>query len=72
MGTDRLISDRNGNQEKALELDRAHSEEADQQCYKTSLEMEPTGGKGRGDDRRTTGAGIYRLNGRQWALLGIN
>ena len=29
MGTDRLISDRNGNQEKALELDRAHSEEAD-------------------------------------------
>ena len=48
MGTDRLISDRNGNQEKALELDRSHSEEADQQCHQTSLEMEPTGKKEEG------------------------
>ena len=38
----------NRNQEKALELDRAHSEEADQQCNKTSLEMEPTGEKEKG------------------------
>ena len=53
MGTDRLISDRNGNQEKALELDRSHSEEADQQCHKTSLEMEPTGKRKRGQQRNT-------------------
>ena len=48
MGTDRLISDRNGNQEKALELDRAHSEEAAQNCNETSLEMEPIGKKEEG------------------------
>ena len=45
MGTDRLISDRTGNQEKALALDRAHSKEADQQCKNTIFEMEPTGEK---------------------------
>ena len=51
MGTYRLISGMNGNQEKALELDRAHSEEAAQQCNETSLEMEPTGKKEEGTSK---------------------
>ena len=48
IGTDRLISDRNGNFKKALEVDTAHSEEADQQCHTTNIEMEPTGKSKRG------------------------
>ena len=42
METDMQFSDMTGNQEKALEPDRAHSGEAGQQCHKASLEMEPT------------------------------
>ena len=57
MGPDRLISDRNGNQEKALELDTAHSEEAAQQCNETSLEMEPTGKKEEGTAKEHSAPG---------------
>ena len=48
MGTNKLISDRIGNEEKALEVDRGHSDEDDKQCHKTSPEVEPTVKKEKG------------------------
>ena len=50
----RLISDRIRNKEKTLEMDRAHFDfEIAGQCHKTSLEVESTGKKERGDDGGT-------------------
>ena len=72
MGTDRLISDRPRNQEKAVELDRAHAEEEGQQCSKISLEMESTGKKEKEATEEHLAPGFRGWHGRQWALLGIN